>query len=381
MKNNTLEISINQALSYKYQKKPFIFFSETPQPPPVKKKKRSFTREEQYEHGPERKKSFNRRWKSSKKEREELGAIYTDRHLFTYKPEWNLTASNNQPANKNNNIYISENVELGRRGAKAFETISWIEIQALRNPFQKPSPTSFFKKQSPVTVTVSRNCTERKKERAMNDNPIRESIRNCTVLNLSKWGQIKLMAYPDEAIQYAYKALQSANPRDPFKWFVSVCLTYCKDNKMAPDWNVMLNLSREHSIPDNAPMTLGPLLREQQKPQKQESTRNSTVPSHFYEFAKRKEAERIAREEKRAQQIIWDTENPYLAAKKIETAMHDTNHYQGAIRLFEPKKYNPFFYKLTPVQQLELFSEVHNDCSCDKNFVSQPEQPSILDIL
>lgn len=374
MKYNTPEISINQGKSPLFNNTGFVFFSETPPAPVIKKKKRTFTREEQYEHGPERKKSFNRRWKSSKKEREELGAIYPDRHLFAFDPSWYSSSSNKTPANKNyiNNIYISENVELGRRNAKAFENISWIEIQALRNPYQKQSPHSFFKHNSPTVITVPLNCTVRKEEKVMNENPVREAIRNCTMLNLSKWGQLKLMAFPDEAIQYAYKALASANPRDPFKWFISLCLTYCKQNSIAPDWNTMLNLCREHGMPDNAPMTLGPLLKPVQKTPKQDTHRNSTVPSHFADYAHRKEQERLVQQAYRTEQIACDEANAYDAAKKIEIALHDPIRYEGARRLFSPKEYNPFFGKLTVEQQQSLIAEVHTACSCDKSFICSP---------
>ncbi len=367
MRNNTLKNTINQAISNRY-----YFSDQLPAQEPVPKKRRRFTREEQYEHGPERKKSFNRRWKSSRKEREELLSIYPDRHLFTFNPAWYVTPSNNHAANKNNIIYISENVECALRGAKAFERVSWLEIQAQRSPYQKQNPNSFFKHHSPTVTTVPLDCTVRKEERVMNENPVKESIRNCSMLNLSKWGQLKLMAFPDEAIEYAYKALNSANPRDPFKWFVSLCLTYCKQNSIAPDWNIMLNLCREHGMPDNAPMTLGPLLRPIQKTPKQEGHRNSTVPSHFADYAQRKEQERIAKEQLRTEQLEWDLANPYEAAKKVEIALHDPVRYEGARRLFSAKEYNPFFGKLTVEQQQLLITEVHSACSCDKSFICSP---------
>lgn len=77
-------------------------------------------------------------------------------------------------------------------------------------------------------------------------------------LNLSKWGQIRLSAYPDQALFHALNALKaSKSPKnDLFKWFGFVCNEWCKKNNVSPNWSVMHKLATENEIPDNPTLIL-----------------------------------------------------------------------------------------------------------------------------
>jgi len=176
------------------------------------------------------------------------------------------------------------------KGFVIFPCLYHLEAYSWHNDYLVPVE-GYVTNQSTVPVEAVWTGLETKKEReAVNAHPVSEGIRRCTMLNLSKWGQIKLSAFPDEAIDFAYQQLKHANPRDPFAWFISLCLQYCKDNKIAPNWNRMLALSREYQMPDNAPMTLGPLLRE---PLKTPKTGNATA-SKQWQAAPEKKAEHPA---------------------------------------------------------------------------------------
>jgi hypothetical protein len=77
-------------------------------------------------------------------------------------------------------------------------------------------------------------------------------------LNLSKWGQIRLSAYPDLAILHALNVFKSSKSakQDLFKWFSSVCNEWCKKNNAAPEWGLMHRLAVDNDMPDNPNLIL-----------------------------------------------------------------------------------------------------------------------------
>lgn len=80
-------------------------------------------------------------------------------------------------------------------------------------------------------------------------NPISPLIRSLNELNLSRSGQIKLSAFPDNVIDYAKDKLGYAkNVKDPFNWFLSVCTDYCKSNDIKPDWPWVYELSKKYNV-------------------------------------------------------------------------------------------------------------------------------------
>lgn len=61
------------------------------------------------------------------------------------------------------------------------------------------------------------------------ENPISPVIRNLKFLNLSKWGQIKLSAFPDEVIVYAQDQMEyRTSVKDPYRYFFKQCLEYVR---------------------------------------------------------------------------------------------------------------------------------------------------------
>lgn len=89
------------------------------------------------------------------------------------------------------------------------------------------------------------------------DNPISPIIRSLTELNLTKWGQIRLSAFPDEAILYAQDKLKNNHDIiNKYNWFFKVCYQYCTDTNIKPDWQLVEQLSIGYKMPVDAPMTL-----------------------------------------------------------------------------------------------------------------------------
>lgn len=98
------------------------------------------------------------------------------------------------------------------------------------------------------------------KGKSVQESPIRQSIRDIKSLTptacLTKWGQIELMQFPDAAINYALKAIKMATPMDPFRYFVKVCLIYCKDNGLSASPHLTADLLKRYKRPDSFSMTM-----------------------------------------------------------------------------------------------------------------------------
>jgi len=71
-------------------------------------------------------------------------------------------------------------------------------------------------------------------------NPISVAIRAIEFLNLTKWGQIKLSAFPDEAIEYADRQAKYATHVK--------CMQYCNDNELEPDLHYVDSLVHHYGI-------------------------------------------------------------------------------------------------------------------------------------
>jgi hypothetical protein len=85
-------------------------------------------------------------------------------------------------------------------------------------------------------------------------NPISGAIRNLKFLNLTRWGQIKLSAFPEDILNEVkdeYLKYSMNNIRDPFKYFFVSCLKLCKERNIKPDWSWVHQLSAHHQMPQN----------------------------------------------------------------------------------------------------------------------------------
>lgn len=104
---------------------------------------------------------------------------------------------------------------------------------------------------------IKRRPLKQFKQEFQGDNPIPGYIRDITELSLTKWGQIKLCAFPEEAIQYARSRLRVfSKAKDPFSFFFKSCCEYCETNEIRPDWMWIDALANHYQMPANAPMLL-----------------------------------------------------------------------------------------------------------------------------
>lgn len=92
------------------------------------------------------------------------------------------------------------------------------------------------------------------KRSVMNFNPISIPIRSIKSLRLTKWGQIRLMAFPEKAVEYAedkMKYAQVSSLKDPFKFFTSLCVDWCKREEIKPNWEIVAHLETAYKAPQN----------------------------------------------------------------------------------------------------------------------------------
>jgi len=76
-------------------------------------------------------------------------------------------------------------------------------------------------------------------------------------LNLTKWGQIRLSAYPDGALLYAKKNMRFVlAAKDPFSHFVSLCADWCANAGLRPNFSLANELATRYKMPVDAHMVL-----------------------------------------------------------------------------------------------------------------------------
>lgn len=89
------------------------------------------------------------------------------------------------------------------------------------------------------------------------DSPIPPYIREVSEISLSKWGQMKLTCFPADAVQYARgKIALFKKARNPFAYFFTCALEYCKANDIRPDWTWMENLCKKYCLTEDKPLLL-----------------------------------------------------------------------------------------------------------------------------
>lgn len=214
-----------------------------------------------------------------------------------------------------------------------------------------------------------------KKENVMNANPIPQAIRDIAELPLTKWGQIKLSAFPEQAIRYARFELSKVNPTDPFAWFFGVCLKFCQRNGIAPDWEKMVTLSRTYKMPDNALMLLASD-NEYYASQANHKKLNSSIKYNNITQAVNKNAERGRARSASCPQLSVTTTNEFVLQKKLQAEkVEQEDPYTVMKKMDEErlhKERNDFYLIIRPSfleqlsadQQKQLLNEVHSDCSC-----------------
>jgi len=78
----------------------------------------------------------------------------------------------------------------------------------------------------------------------------KEMLAAQDLLSLSKWGMIRLSAYPRQAIEHAYLAFRNSKSKkdDPFRWFCSLCDEWCRKQNAEPNLPYMRRLAVEHEM-------------------------------------------------------------------------------------------------------------------------------------
>ena len=179
-----------------------------------------------------------------------------------------------------------------------------------------PSPTLYLKTVTncPTVLRELQTACERAREKqppkkdfrvemqAMPDwvNP---QIKQATqLLSLTKWGQIKLTAYPPSAIEYAMQAFKNSKGKkdNPFTWFASVCHSWCKQKNMHPDWALMNRLSVSNQMPQDPELIVESSIVGEVKNREQKAT--------LHQAHEERAAQLLAteREKMRAKQAAWE---------------------------------------------------------------------------
>lgn len=129
--------------------------------------------------------------------------------------------------------------------------------------FKKLSCSSLFNTELYCTDKRERTTSVKnvsKKGYVMSDNsPVSAIVKKITPqLNLTKWGQIRLSAFPDEILNIASDNLSNSKKKidNRFAWFFSTCIALCSERKVAPDWDKIDRLKKEYGQPFDAHMTL-----------------------------------------------------------------------------------------------------------------------------
>lgn len=93
-----------------------------------------------------------------------------------------------------------------------------------------------------------------RKQVSMETSPIKinNPLKRITeALSLNKWGQIRLLVYPERALAVVFEELKKKNYlRAPFFWLLAALDTYCLKNKLHVDWDLLPILKKKYDMPD-----------------------------------------------------------------------------------------------------------------------------------
>ena len=87
---------------------------------------------------------------------------------------------------------------------------------------------------------------------------ISQTLRSLHCFKLTRWGQMRLCCYPDEALLYAQKQLVTSKGKvhDLFVWFKSVCERYCFEKGLRIRHDHVTELHKQFPEPPSARMLL-----------------------------------------------------------------------------------------------------------------------------
>lgn len=150
---------------------------------------------------------------------------------------------------------------------------------------------------------------------------IPDYIREFKELPLTKWGQVKLCAFPKEAIVYArdcYKRSKGAI-KDRFGWVYSILHRYCKEQNIAPDYSGAFGLAIKLQMPDNANM----LLKGIQEAEKVQEQPKSLYPTYVSQSRTSLWEEDIQHVAETARELLLRarTKNDFFALQALKIAL------------------------------------------------------------
>lgn len=98
------------------------------------------------------------------------------------------------------------------------------------------------------------------KRRVMNQIEISSTLRKVTeILNLTKWGQIKLIPFQDEALEAVLQQIEFIKKaRSPFDVFFMACKSHSEQNNIPIDWNLYYQFKEFYHMPADAKFTIIP---------------------------------------------------------------------------------------------------------------------------
>lgn len=144
-----------------------------------------------------------------------------------------------------------------------------------------------FKSEASEQTNTHTNESFPKKGDIMNDNPIKQSILNCSKLHLTRWGQIKLMCFPDAAIDYGYQTLLARkNIKEPFLYMTKLCYDYCREHNLQVNNLIVAVLATKYNMPDNPMLVAPPAINEASKREASNNEEENRLQQQFQQNAK-----------------------------------------------------------------------------------------------
>lgn len=229
-----------------------------------------------------------------------------------------------------------------------------------------------------VNSLTTKKIVMPKKEHSHMKQPIPEYLLAIRSFKPTEQGYVDLAIIPQAVVVWADKEMLTKKPENPFKYFMSISRKRCSELGLLFDLDLKKRLMKERDYTEGAILydpTFVPVKAQQETATRGKAKSSSTVsgyvPNSYRAFAEKKEQEA---EEKRIKHEIGeqlDLADPYSAALKIEKALHNPEFKRGIKQLWQAQKYNPWFTQLNGIEQRRLLGQVHNDCDCDKSFLSK----------
>lgn len=179
--------------------------------------------------------------------------------------------------------------KIRQRFSKKFEAFRWLPLILLfsglfvENVSRTISAVLFIKTDTDKLSNVYRYTDSKRMKKGALGMYTNEAQKKLILelkdkLNLSVLGQIKLLPYPTECLEYVSEQYSRvSNPKDPVKIFTYLCNEWCKANDVRPDWATCYQLYKDLNIDPQGSFyaTSKPVSKPKQAYQKREIQRPS----------------------------------------------------------------------------------------------------------